>query len=86
MSTGMPRPSSATVIALSWWIVTAIFVQTPGGDRADVHRRTPPDRFQTLEDLDGVGLIAAVAFFFVRSGGFLLWHQFPNVKGANVLS
>src|SRR5881397_3641791 len=25
----MPRPSSTTVIALSWWIVTAILVENP---------------------------------------------------------
>src|SRR2546427_2241802 len=35
-------------------------MQPPARDRADVHRRAAPHRLQALEDLDRVGLVAAV--------------------------
>ena len=59
-------------------------VQTAGGHRPDVHRRTAAHRLQPLQDLDRIGLVVAVAFAcaFFRLGR----HQNPNVKGASVLS
>ena len=57
-------------------------VQSARGDGADVHRGTAPHRLEALEDLDRVGLVAAVVFFFLRCRRLLLRHQFPNVREA----
>src|SRR5207249_4960714 len=50
-------------------------VQPAPRHRPDVHRRAAPDRFEPLENLDRVGLVAAVPLVFGRGCGFSLSHR-----------